>query len=114
MVRDDLSCPEVLAVPGAVPILDQTAYPSITDVPEDVDLAHVIVKNTLVPKILEDCAAKGVKVEIKPRHRSQTRIWLDPEVPGRDLAGIQKSILKTHPELSVKPAACPPLKTAQR
>lgn len=59
-------------------------------------------------------AAKGVKVEIKPRHRSQTRIWLDLEVPGRDLAGIQTSILKTQPGLSVKPAACPPLKTAQR
>lgn len=59
-------------------------------------------------------AAKGVKAEMKPRHRSQTRIWLDLEVPGRQLAVVQKTIRKTQPGLAVKPAACPPLKTAQR
>jgi len=40
------------------------AYPTILDVPEHVDLAHIVVKNTLVPQILGDCASKGVKAVI--------------------------------------------------
>ncbi len=48
--------------PKATPICGQTSYPSIGEVPGDVDLAHVIVKNTLVPKVIEECADKGVKV----------------------------------------------------
>jgi acetyltransferase len=50
--------------PRAAPILGLTSYPSITEVPETVDLAHVIVRNTLVAGVLEDCAARGVKVAI--------------------------------------------------
>lgn len=48
--------------PKAVPVCDQAAYPSIREVPGPVDLAHVIVKNTMVPQVLEDCADQGVKV----------------------------------------------------
>ena len=40
------------------------AYPSILEVPGEVDLAHIIVKNTLVIPVLEQCAEKGVKVAI--------------------------------------------------
>ena len=40
------------------------AYPNIVDVPGNVDLAHVIVKNLQVPDVLADCGAKGVKVAI--------------------------------------------------
>jgi acyl-CoA synthetase (NDP forming) len=40
------------------------AYPSILDTPEPVDVAHVVIKNTLVPACVEDCAAKGVKAVI--------------------------------------------------
>jgi acetyltransferase len=40
------------------------AYPTILDVPGDVELVHVVVKNTMVPGVLEDCAKKGVKVAI--------------------------------------------------
>ena len=40
------------------------AFPSILDVPEPVDVAHVVIKNTLVPACLEDCARKGVKAAI--------------------------------------------------
>jgi acetyltransferase len=40
------------------------AYPSITTVPADVDLAHIVVKNTMVPQVMEDCGKKGVKVVI--------------------------------------------------
>ncbi len=50
--------------PKATPILERTAYPSIGDVPGEVDLAHVIVKNKLVPQILQNCADKGVKVAV--------------------------------------------------
>jgi acetyltransferase len=45
-------------------ICDLPAYPSILDVPGDVDLVHVIVKNTLVPRVLEDCGTRGVGVAI--------------------------------------------------
>jgi len=40
------------------------AYPSISHVPGEVDLAHIIVKNVQVPRVLEECARKGVKVAI--------------------------------------------------
>ncbi len=48
--------------PKATPILDLESAPSILDVEGDVDLAHVIVKNSLVPLVLKDCAKKGVKI----------------------------------------------------
>jgi acetate---CoA ligase (ADP-forming) len=48
--------------PKATPILDLTSAPSILEVEGDVDLAHVIVKRSLVPMVLRDCAKKGVKV----------------------------------------------------
>jgi acetate---CoA ligase (ADP-forming) len=50
--------------PKAEPILEKTSYKSILEVPGEVDLAHVIVKNTLVAQTLEECAKKGVKVAI--------------------------------------------------
>ena len=40
------------------------AYPSILDAPEPVDVAHVVIKNTLVPACVEDCAKKGVSAVI--------------------------------------------------
>lgn len=36
-------------------------YPSISDVPEDVDLAVIVVPAKLVPGVLRECARKGVK-----------------------------------------------------
>lgn len=45
-------------------VLDHKAYKSILDVPDPIDLVHIIVRNTMVPKVLEDCAEKGVKVAI--------------------------------------------------
>lgn len=50
--------------PKASFIKNLPAYPRIGDVPADVELAHIVVKNTLVPSILADCAQKGVKVAI--------------------------------------------------
>ncbi|MDI6887309.1 MAG: CoA-binding protein, partial [Candidatus Thermoplasmatota archaeon] len=40
------------------------AYKSILDIPQEVDLAHIVVKNTIVPSIVEECGKKGVKVVI--------------------------------------------------
>jgi acyl-CoA synthetase (NDP forming) len=45
-------------------ILDYKAYPTIMDVPAEVDLAHIVLRNTLVPDIVEQCGKKGVKVVI--------------------------------------------------
>jgi acyl-CoA synthetase (NDP forming) len=41
-----------------------TAFPSILEVPGEVDVAHIVIKNTYVPACLEDCAKKGVKAAI--------------------------------------------------
>ena len=40
------------------------AYPSVTDVPDDIDLVNISIKNTLVPYVLEECGKKGVKFAI--------------------------------------------------
>ncbi len=39
-------------------------YPSITDVPDEVDLVNISIKNTLVPSVIEECGKKGVKFAI--------------------------------------------------
>lgn len=36
-------------------------YPNVRDIPEPVDLAHIMVPARVVPEVLEDCVAKGVK-----------------------------------------------------
>src|SRR3972149_805304 len=36
-------------------------YPSIFDVPDMIDLAHVIIPGKFVPQIIEDCGKKGIK-----------------------------------------------------
>jgi acetyltransferase len=45
-------------------IRDLKAYKSILDVPDPVDLAHIVVKSTLVPAVLEECSSKKVKCVI--------------------------------------------------
>jgi acyl-CoA synthetase (NDP forming) len=39
-------------------------YPSIGDVPDEVDLVNISIKNSLVPAVIEDCGKKGVKFAI--------------------------------------------------
>lgn len=48
--------------PKGVEIQGLTTHRSILEVPGEVDLAHIVVKNTMVPQVLTDCARKGVKV----------------------------------------------------
>ncbi|RLB55543.1 MAG: CoA-binding protein [Deltaproteobacteria bacterium] len=45
-------------------ILGMPVAPSILEVEGEVDLVHVIVRNTLVAQTLRDCVTKGVKVAI--------------------------------------------------
>lgn len=45
-------------------ILGLKAYPSILDVPGPVDVASIVVKNTMVPQVVEDCGKMGVKFVI--------------------------------------------------
>ena len=42
-------------------VFDKKAYKSVMDVPESIDLAVVITKNTIVPIVLEECGKKGIK-----------------------------------------------------
>jgi acetate---CoA ligase (ADP-forming) len=40
------------------------AFPTIFDVPDEIDLAHVIVPAKSVPQVIEDCGKKGVRAVI--------------------------------------------------
>lgn len=50
--------------PKETEILGLKAYPSILDVPGPVDVASIVVKNTMVPQVVEDCGKKGVRFVI--------------------------------------------------
>lgn len=47
--------------PKAQAILGIKCYPRVLDIPDDVDLAVVIVPALLVPQVLEECGIKGIK-----------------------------------------------------
>ncbi len=49
------------------------AYPTVLDIPESIDFAMITVPAKIVPSVLEDCLAKGVKaVEIFTDGYSET------------------------------------------
>jgi len=50
--------------PQAKTIGALTAYPSVRDLPEPIDLAVIAVAANLVPSIVDDCAARGVRAVI--------------------------------------------------
>ena len=47
--------------PEGSEILGLKMYPNVRDIPEPVDLAHIMVPARVVPTVLEDCVQKGVK-----------------------------------------------------
>lgn len=47
--------------PKATSILAVKTYPSVLEIPEEVDLALIIVPSDAVPKVIEECGQKGVK-----------------------------------------------------
>lgn len=50
--------------PKAKSIKSFKAYASVSEIPDEVDLVNISIKNTLVPYVLEDCGKKGVKFAI--------------------------------------------------
>jgi acetyltransferase len=50
--------------PKADEIRGVKAYPSIFDVPGDIDLAHMVIAGKFVPGAVEDCGKKGIKAII--------------------------------------------------
>jgi acetyltransferase len=47
--------------PKASNILGLRAYPSVLDVPGDIDVADIVVPAKFVPQVVEDCGKKGVR-----------------------------------------------------
>ena len=47
--------------PSRTTVFDKPAFKSVLDVPDQIDLAVIIVKNILVPQVLEECGKKGIK-----------------------------------------------------
>jgi len=47
--------------PKAPDIRGIKAYPSIFDVPEDIDVAHIVIPPQMVPQAVDECGLKGVK-----------------------------------------------------
>ena len=53
---------EIYPVNPKAPVVEGIkAYRSVSEVPGQVDLAHIVIRNNLVPMAMEDCAKKGVK-----------------------------------------------------
>lgn len=50
--------------PKAKGILGVRAYHSVCDIPDEVDLAVVIVPSVVVPKVIQECGEKGVKAAV--------------------------------------------------
>ena len=50
--------------PGESEIMGLTSYPSIRDIPDEIDLAIVSVPARLVPRVIGDCSQKGVKFAV--------------------------------------------------
>jgi acyl-CoA synthetase (NDP forming) len=50
--------------PRADEIRGLRAYPSILDVPTDVDVAHIVIPAKFVPQVIDDCGKKRVKFVI--------------------------------------------------
>jgi acetyl-CoA synthetase (ADP-forming) len=50
--------------PNATEILGYKSYPSVLDIPGEVDVAIVVVPAPETPKVIEECGKKGVKVAV--------------------------------------------------
>ena len=50
--------------PNSPEVLGKTAYRSIVDIPDTIDLAVIVVQEKLVPDVMRECAAKAVKTAI--------------------------------------------------
>lgn len=64
LVDHDFKGPIYPINPKSKVIKSFKTYPSIGEVPDEVDLVNISIKNSLVPTVLEDCGKKGVKFAI--------------------------------------------------
>jgi acetyltransferase len=64
LVDHDFKGPIYPINPKSKVIKSFKTYPSIGEIPDEVDLVNISIKNTLVPAVLEDCGKKGVKFAI--------------------------------------------------
>ncbi|TYB38351.1 GNAT family N-acetyltransferase [Actinomadura chibensis] len=61
LLSGDFSGPVYPVHPTAVAVAGVRAYPSVLEVPDDVDLAVVAVRADAVHEVVEQCASKGVR-----------------------------------------------------
>jgi len=64
LIDHDFKGPIFPVNPKSKYIKSYKAYPSVSDIPDEVDLVNISIKNTIVPAVLEDCGKKGVKFAI--------------------------------------------------
>ncbi len=64
LVQGGFSGPIFPVNPRLTRLLDMPVYPSIKDVPNEVDLAIIVLRKELVLQAMEDCGRKGVKAVI--------------------------------------------------
>ncbi len=64
LIDHDFKGPIFPVNPKSKVIKSFRAYPSVSAIPDEVDLVNISIKNTLVPAVLEDCGQKGVKFAI--------------------------------------------------
>ncbi len=64
MVEANFDGPLYPIHPTASEILGRKAYPSLRDVPGPVEMAVVLVRPDLVPGVIDDCVAAGVRVVV--------------------------------------------------
>lgn len=64
LIDHDFKGPIFPVNPKSKVIKSFKAYPSVSAIPDDVDLVNISIKNTIVPAVLEDCGQKGVKFAI--------------------------------------------------
>jgi acetyl coenzyme A synthetase (ADP forming)-like protein len=50
--------------PRAASVMSVKAFPSVLDIPDQVDLSIIIVPGPLVPGVMEECGKKGIKAAI--------------------------------------------------
>jgi acetyl coenzyme A synthetase (ADP forming)-like protein len=50
--------------PKALSVMSVRAFPSVLDIPDEVDLSIIIVPSDLVPGVMEECGQKGIKAAI--------------------------------------------------
>ncbi len=104
--------------PTASYVAAVSAYPSVLDIPGEVDLAIVIVNAAVVPKVVEECGRKGVKGAVivsagfaetgKEGEKSQERLVEIARSYGMRLVGPNcMGLINTDPAVSMNATFSP-------